>query len=476
MAGLFQRRGLSDRLPVSSQLFLPQWASPPKRGTKELIEAYRTAPWLRAVTHRIASGVAGTCWRLYVRSGRSARGVRDYDHASDFATRDRGLSAGDRAARVARRRALQSTGQLREVTDHPLLDLLAAPNQDMTGLAALSLLQAHLDIKGETFLALERNGEGMPIGFYPLPPHWVTDIPTRSDASYRLQIGTSVGRVPASDMVYLRHLDPSNPFGRGTGVAEALGDELETDEYASKTIKEWFYNKAIPSLLVSVKNASSAKELSTLRESWEQRFGAVGNGSRAMFAGGDLSVTRLDTSWKDQAYVDLRRNQRDFIRQVFSVPPEVMGVIENSNRATIQAAFYLFAQGVLVPRLEFLRTEFQHRLVPLFDDRLCLEYDSPVPEDREDQLAVAQIMPAAFELNEYRAWAGMEPRPEFEGVFPPLAMPGQSLTSGADGEPAEPAESPSDDQGEEGSAATPEKSLRDPAWAADLATLAKVSK
>ena len=48
---------------------------PPARGTLELVRAYREQPWLRAVTNRIARGVAGMQWGVYVRAVEPMRGA-----------------------------------------------------------------------------------------------------------------------------------------------------------------------------------------------------------------------------------------------------------------------------------------------------------------------------------------------------------------------------------------------------------------
>jgi HK97 family phage portal protein len=458
MASFWQRLFKRDKAAaLGGESFLPQWGTAPKRGTKELIEAYRKQPWLRAVTHRISGSVASVPWHIYTRSSKAEKGQKLWRPGVDVGVRDLGLTSGDALTRLRRRKELRRTGELREITDHPLLQMICRPSDLMTGSAALGLTQTYLDLKGETFWALQFDASGVPTGYHPLPPHWVTDVPNRTSQVYKLQVNGTHFEVPAAQVVWLRHTDPSNPFGRGSGIAEALGDELETDEYAAKTIKEWFYNRAIPALVVSVQGVATKEQMAQAKETWEQTNRGVGNGSRVHFLHGQTQVTRLDSAWKDQQYVELRRNQRDFVRQVFSVPPEVMGIIENSNRATSQAAFFHYAQGVLVPRLEFLRTEMQHRVVPLFDDRLVVEYESPVPDDSDFQLKIMSVVPEAFQLNEFRALANFEPDPTLEGVYAHHASGAQSNAT----EAPTAAESPVDDEGKAG----------DPPWVAQLRTL-----
>lgn len=409
---------------------LSPYSQPPRRGTRELVASYREMPWLRAVTQRIARGVSTATWHLYAQA-----------RPGEKAQKSNALAYGDRETRERTMKMLRSTGGLRELEDHPLLTLLACPNPTMTGRAAFQVSQTHIDLKGESYWLLERSPLGMPVRYWPLPPHWVLDCPTAARNTYRIggMGGGATFEVPASDIIPLRDIDPEQPYGRGTGVAEALGDELEISEYASKHIKSFFYNRALPHALVSFENAkeASVKEQS---EKWNRENQGFMNAFRTYFTGSKIQVERLDTTFQDQQLNELRKWQHDLIREVFAMPPEILGVIENSNRSTIDAAQFIFATGVLVPRLEFLRTELQARLVPLFDDRLVLDYDTPVPEAREFQLQAVRAIPEAFQLNEIRAIAGLEGLAELEGVFAHHASGAQS---NAEGEPPKPSLSPS---------------------------------
>jgi hypothetical protein len=122
-----------------------------------------------------------------------------------------------------------------------------------------------------------------------------------------------------------------------------------------------------------------------------------------------MQVNQLSQTFADQQLVAFREFQRDLIVNTFGVPPEILGILENSNRATIESADYLFTRWVVVPRLEFLRTELQQSLVPMFGEDLVLEYINPVPEDKEHMLQVAKAAPYAFTVNEIRAMGSHQP-------------------------------------------------------------------
>lgn len=426
----------------------PYRGQPPKRGTRELLASYKTAPWLRAATDRIAAPVAANTWRLYAKTGSSGRAVR----SSLLATGDR----------RARREALgyeRAKGTLREIEDHPLLDLLARPNPSLTGRAARHVTQVHLDIKGESFWILSRNADGMPVQAWPIPPHWVLETPSILEPRFRVGINGKALEVPERDMLWMRHTDPENPYARGTGVAESLGDEIETDHFAAAHLKAWFYNRATPDLLVALEGATPS-QVKEARQLWEENTRGTKNAYRAHFHNGKMNAMRLDSSFRDQQMVEIRKLQRDFLVQVFAIPPECVGILTNSNRATITAAFAMLAEGVICPRLEFWRTELQHNLVPQFDDRLILEYDSPVPEDREYTLEAAKAAPWSLSQNEWRALADHGPVDGGDDVF--MAVPGATqLPSASEDDEEAPEEKPpeSDD------AETDSRSLmRDPPW------------
>lgn len=445
---------------------------PPARGTRELIQAYRTQPWLRAVTSRIARGVASVRWGVYVRSetpapSKGGRMAPVWKWGVDRAVRDYALTSPNRAARAERMRSLQRDGLLREVVDHPLLKLLQCPNEMMSGLTALKVTQVWLDIKGEAFWLLSFGADGLPNSAWPIPPHWVTQVPTTGAPYFTVQTGAISMRVEPKAVIWLRDVDPENPYGRGTGIAESLGDELETDEFASKYVKAWFFNNATPSLIVSFEEARG-QQLEEARDRWERNHRGLHNAHRTHFASGKMNAVKLDTAFRDQQLVELRKAMRDTVIQVFGVPPEAIGVIENSNRATIDAASYMYAIGVEHPRCEFLRVELSAQLLTRYPggDAALLECELSAPADLGRRLEVMKAQQGAFTLNEWREEAGYEEMHELVGRFP-AALPGQDpATTGADGEPPE----AEDDGEDEGETELPEMEAErmDPPWVKNL--------
>jgi phage portal protein BeeE len=369
----------------------------PRRGTAELIAAYRVSPWLRTVVAKIATRVASVPWQVFrrVRNGRPVR---------DSALQSAGFA--DRQKMMAR---LKQAGEIQEIPDHPLLDLLNNANPALTGLNARKLTQIYLDLPGESFWILERNGRGRPVEYWPIPPAWVSRFPELGRESFEITFQGMRRDVPADDMLWFRDPDPADPYRRGVGAGLSLADEIETDEAASRHIKRFFLGGARPDMLVAVEGASK-EQLQRGKKRFEQDHLGVDKSHGTFWHNGKMKVEKLQQEFRNMQMVELRKMERDTFITVFGVPPEIVGVIENSNRATIASAEVIMAREVVVPRVDFIRAELQMNLVPMFDSTLILGFESPVPSDREFQLEARKAAPWASTRGEWRELGGLPDR------------------------------------------------------------------
>jgi len=425
--------------------------TPPIAGTRERMSAFATTPWLHAVADKVASSFSAIEWRLYVANGKVRPGQAP-GQPPPRAIRSRQLQKAGYAERSKLLQAATQAGELTPIEDHVMLDALDSANPYQTGHAMRKTWMLHYDLAGDAFLMKERNGMGAPIGLWPLPPHWITRTPTPTIRSYRVAYRGFQTEVPDTEVLWISNPNPENPYGRGVGLTQALADEIETDEYAAKTSRQIFFNQARPDFLVFPKGEIPWSEaaLERLKADWMAEHQGFWRVSKPKFVTREIGVHEFDgANLRNLQMVPLREFERDVILQTWGVPPEIMGILESSNRATIAAAGYLYARWVLVPRLEFFRAALQERLVPEYDDRLILDYASPVEDDAELGLEAAKVAPWALDVNEWRRMAGHAPTDEPWGEL--HAMPGGTrygeLTDpppaplvpvGPDGEPVRP--------------------------------------
>jgi HK97 family phage portal protein len=412
-----------DHLGMLATLGSNHVMRPPKRGTLDILKAFATHPTLHAATEKIANGIGSVEWTVSMRVTNGTKGNAElFRNTREFlkskmkaVPAGRDILHGKRETRSTTRKRLVATGELAQLEDHPVLDVISNGNQFHTGMGVLKVSNVSLDLIGEAFLLKDRStATGKPTGLFPIPAWWVRDIPVTSDGVFKLSYLNFSQDVPAGDMIYMRNLDVVDPYGRGIGTGWALKDELATDEFASLFTKSFFYNDARPSIIVSSEGLDP-DDTERLERMWLERFQGFHKYHLPFFMGTDIKVDNVGTNFKDMDLIPLRSFERDTIIQTFGVSPEILGITISSNRASIQVAEFLFTKYVLVPRLEQIRSYLQRFLVTEFDDRLILDYITPVAENDEHNLNVMKEAPWAFIQDEIRAMGGHDALPEGKG-------------------------------------------------------------
>jgi hypothetical protein len=370
---------------------------PPKRGTREHLEVYETAPWPRAVGDKVATAVAFCDFDVMARM-RKGKAVKDIRL---------------QRASMAQRSKMVRSPEVMEIEGHPFMAALDAPNPFMDRIGLLKLTELHLDFVGDAFWLKDRNALGAPVGFWPVPPQWVMETPREDNGNkFRVSYKAWQAWIPSSEIHWFHEPAPANPYTRGTGIGWSLGDEIQVDEYAAKMAAAFFFNRARPDFVFAT--GMSPEETSRLEQDWLQRLQGFYRAHRPYFlAGGEVDLQKQirefqQPTMEQLVYPNLRKVQRDIILQVWGVPPEMFGIVENSNRATIEAAEYLFTKWVVAPKAERLRASLQRLVIEDYDERIVLHVESPVAEDKTHQLAVMSKAPHAFQTDEWREAAGRE--------------------------------------------------------------------
>lgn len=287
-------------------------------------------------------------------------------------------------------------GTKKLVESGPLCDWMACPWTAFDGGTWFSLMYlttAWLNTVGEAFWLLVRKN-GRVTETIPFPPSWISMVPseTGSGGSYVVCVPDNrdqvAARIAPEDMVWLRKPSISNPIGRGRGKAQAIDDEVSQDESAAKFLNSYFKNSAKPDLVVFVDGLQDQpNQIQVLRRQWEEHHRGIGNAHRPAFLPANGRLEQVSVSLKEMAFVELRTFSRDCIWQQFQVPPEIMGAVENSNRATAEAALHIYQTNVLRPNLILQQQELARWFVPTFKTPgLILVPKNPVQESEDFRL------------------------------------------------------------------------------------------
>jgi hypothetical protein len=401
-----------------------------RRDGEEWLEAFQESPWLAASVGLLARGVSSLDWKI----------VRTMDHGRTSLRQD--IQKGSPDYRRKTLALMKEAGDVDEMHDHPMLSLLRAPCSALTGRSSTWLGAVYDEVMGEAFFLIDRyprdqwmmrgvTGRPVPRSLWPVPPNWVRRTPDQDRPTFDIQYGSlNMLDVPITEVLWKKRPDVKNPYGRGVGSVRCLADELNADESAARLMNYSFYNKNRPEMLVTLPGweKDSVKAFSN---DWTAKNQGLANVSKTHFVNVDAKVQTFSQDFRSMQVEELRKFTRDTIRQVVGpIPPELLGILDSgSNRSTAEAAEFIFAKYVLSPRADDWRDFWTQALLPEFDSRACLEYESPVQEDKNFQLSAAGRFATVVRVNEQRKMAALPPLSKEEGGEHFLVAPGLSAVA-----------------------------------------------
>ena len=118
--------------------------------------------------------------------------------------------------------------------------------------------------------------------------------------------------------------------------------------------RQLFFNRAQPDFLVYPKGEQAEMQLPEVKrfeQDWLNRLQGYWKSWKPYFLSREVGVYEFAKDMQALQLVPIRNQERDIIIQVFGLPPEKLGILNNSNRSTIDASDLIFAKDVLVPRL-----------------------------------------------------------------------------------------------------------------------------
>jgi HK97 family phage portal protein len=314
------------------------------------MESYGQVSWLFAVVNRIAQAVAASEWRLY---------------------------------RVGPNR------QRSRITQHPLLALLTAVNPFYTREELLECSQQHLELVGEAWWVILRNGAGQPVELWPIRPDRMAPVPHPQQfiAGYVYSIGQERIPLAKEDVVFIRMSNPLDAY-RGAGPVQSLLSDLGSEASAAQWTRNFFKNSAEPGGIIEYDQELSDPEFERLVSRWQAQHRGVANAHRVAIVERGHWIDRK-YSFRDMMFPDLRKLNRDIILGAFGMPASLLGITESVNRANAEAGEVMFSKWVIRPRLQRIRAAINERLCPLFGPDLEFDFLDPTPANRELALAEA---------------------------------------------------------------------------------------
>jgi len=279
-----------------------------------------------------------------------------------------------------------------EILEHEALSLIHSVNNFSTRETLFRLTQIYIDLTGEAFWALVRDGN-TPSEIWMLRPDWVKVIPSAKDfiSHYEYSPWGNYGdkvTLEKNDVIQFKSPNPLNPY-RGRGVVQSTASALDVFNFSQEYQRAFFYNSALPSVIFSTDSKINQKEIRRWMAAWEQRHKGAQSAHRVgVLSGGNWKVDAISPTMKDMDFIGLNKWTRDQILAAFRVSKANLGITEDVNRATQEATDLRFSKLVIKPRMKSLVEHLNEFLLPLYPDseNLFFDFDDPVGVDMDQEL------------------------------------------------------------------------------------------
>jgi HK97 family phage portal protein len=318
---------------------------------------------------------------------------------------------------------VKGQGNVKEVDDHDILNLLHRANDNTTKFDLFYLTQQYLDLTGEApwYLQFEN---GKPVNIFLLRPDRITPLPPKEDGQiiggYTYKVFDEKGGykeiiLEPIEVIFLKYPDPDKAL-RGKGSLQAVMRAYDIDETSERYNLKFFQNSASPNAIFSTDKKLGKEKLNKLRKDLSKKYDGWENAHKTVILEGGLKYDKMALTQKEMDFIESMKFTRDKILAIFRVPKTVLGIVEDVNRSNAEASDYVFASRTIKPKMQMLIEQLNEFLVPLFDDsgKIFLDYDDPVPENIELKLKQSQtgVQAGYLTVNEARAIQGYD---EIEG-------------------------------------------------------------
>lgn len=272
---------------------------------------------------------------------------------------------------------------------HPVLDLLYNVNPLYTSYLLYEATQAYIELTGECFwwLAGSTKQGYNAKEIWILRPDWVTI----EDSKDKLIESYSYGppgwtdrkiKIPFEQVIHFKDFNPVNPY-RGHGVVKAAAIAIDTDEYAARYNRQFFYNDASPGGVIATENILQDDDYTRIRNEWEDVHKGSENSWKVAILEAGLTWQEVGLKQRDMQFIEGRKASRDEILAMFQVPKPILGVSDDVNRASAREARAVFLENVIEPKMRRFVSFLNEFLLPKYGDKkLFFDFVSPVPADQ----------------------------------------------------------------------------------------------
>jgi HK97 family phage portal protein len=353
---------------------------------------------------------------------------------------------------------VMGNGALAPAEQHPFHELLAyRPNKWQTPFEWKEQMQGHLELRGNGYSELIKDGRGRVREMIPLHPDRVYPkrefVPGFDEEVQYYEFWPRNGPMRViypDEMLHLRGYSADGLIGISPiAIArETIGLAMAAEEHASR----FFSNNGSPGGVLSTPKAMDEDAKKRLKKSWEAAHSGSRNAHRVAVLEDGLEWKQIGLDNKDAQFIENRKFQIREIARMFDLPPHKLMDMEQATFSNIEHQSMEFVQDAIRPRIvRWEEAMLRDCLLPSDEGKYVLSFnlDALLRGDSAARAAFYKELfyVGAFSPNDVLRREGQNPYEGGDERFVPVNMQpiSRALTAPAPelvpqpGEPAKPA-------------------------------------
>lgn len=302
-----------------------------------------------------------------------------------------------------------------ELDDHNSLIVLEKPNPIETRYQYLFRTILHMDLTGDAYSWIVKDRSGRIRELWTLQPEQMYIIPKKDGTISHYELRHTVNSKPIifkpEEIIHYKHPSPINPY-YGASVIMAAAQSVDINDFQHNYQRNFYKRSALPPAVLETENKIDEAVLRKLRENFDSVYGGEENAGRTLILENGLKYKQLGINPKDLDWLATNRYTLQEICVIFGVPPSMLGIVEDVNRANAESQEYTYAKMTVEPLLTNIEEQLTQDLVRQYLDgaKLFIQHDSTVPmdEDRKASAAQKRIFAGMTTINEERKLDGYQ--------------------------------------------------------------------
>ena len=231
-------------------------------------------------------------------------------------------------------------------------------------------------------------GEKIPAQIWVIPSQFINpkfgETLDKAIEHYVYKRGNKEAIIKPEDIVMFTFPNPHNTF-TGFSSIRGVAEEAYISNQMNEFEKSILENRARVGGVIEETEDIGDADRTRIKEKLKQDHTGPKKAGKRLYLPRGLKYTPDVMTPNEINFVEGRKLIRTICLAALDVP-EALVVSESSNRAVAEEASYQHAKNGILPRCRKIEEKINERIMPLYDDKLFVAFDDPVPENRELKL------------------------------------------------------------------------------------------